>query len=93
MVGYASTADVPESIPRRTLAIVGDPPVWAVFECPCGRGHRIMVRTAPHPRIAHWSLYRGTAGPTLWPSIESVSDFGRCHFWLTDGQASWVGST
>jgi hypothetical protein len=80
--------DVPDSLDRHTVAVVVEPATWAVFECPCGHGHRLMVRLRPHDRMSHWSL----AGdpPTLHPSIDSTIGGRRCHFWLQGGRVRWV---
>jgi len=87
---FASNSGVPESIARRTLVVVGDPPVWAMFECPCGSGHRIMVRLKPHDQVTMWTLSGGPEAPTLWPSVDSVLPERRCHFWLRGGRVRWV---
>lgn len=87
---YAARSQVPASLPRRAVAVVGDPPAWAMFACPCGNGHDIMVRLAAHPRVSHWSIHETPHGPSLSPSIDSISDGLRCHFWLRNGQIQWV---
>jgi hypothetical protein len=86
---YRSHADVPERIPRRVLAVVGTPAAWAMFECPCGQGHRIMVRIRPHATGAHWELTRD-GRPSLRPSIDSQHPGRRCHFWLRKGRVHWI---
>lgn len=57
---YHSQSDLPESLSRHQLALVGSPqrPKWLAFECPCGEGHRLQVnlsatkisKLAPRPR-------------------------------------------
>lgn len=86
---FGSVADVPDVLPRRVLAVVGEPAAWIVFECPCGTGHRIMVRARSHDRVAHWSLVNADA-LTLRPSVDSVLPDRRCHFWLREGRVEWV---
>jgi hypothetical protein len=83
--------EVPTSIARHTLVVVGavSSPKWAVFECPCGRGHQLMVSLVPsHPR--HWSLTCAGERPSLFPSVDFKHAHGRCHFWLTDGRVRFV---
>ncbi|MGI9112850.1 MAG: DUF6527 family protein [Gaiellaceae bacterium] len=59
-----------------------------MFECPCGRGHRLAVSLQQSHRPS-WRLGLGKDGPSLFPSIDSVAD-RRCHFWLRDGRVRWV---
>ena len=88
----ASPADVPDRLSRRELVVVGTDafPKWAVFNCPCGRGHRIML-SLQRSHLPHWRLELGGHGPSLWPSVHSVTAY-RCHFWLRDGRVRWVRS-
>ena len=90
---YAETSALPDKLPRREIAVAGTPPTWAAMECPCGTGHRLMVRIRPHARVNTWDLDTGGAGPTLHPSIDSVIDRKRCHFWLSSGRVRWVKET
>jgi hypothetical protein len=87
----ASRSDVAELPARRTVMVVGSPerPKWAVFACPCGHGHGIAVNLSP-ARLPAWSLTDGDHGPTLYPSVDSVTDGRRCHFWLRDGRVHWA---
>ena len=83
--------EIPKSMPRHTLFVVGGPknPKWAVFECPCGGGHEIMLSLVPtHPR--HWRLLDRQDGPSLHPSVNYGHDGGRCHFWLADGRVRFT---
>lgn len=85
----ASREDVPESIPRHQLVVIGSEqlPKWAIFECPCGRGHRLEVNLSPQVR-PFWRISFDTDGPSLRPSVDSVAPY-RCHFWLRDGRVRW----
>jgi hypothetical protein len=85
-----SPSDVPDDLPRQGLVVVGMPeyPKWAVFECPCGRGHRLMLSLQRGHRVS-WRLRLGARGPSLSPSIDLIADF-RCHFWLHEGRVRWV---
>lgn len=87
----SSRTEVPELPARRSVMVVGSPerPKWIVFACPCGHGHDIAVNLAPARRPA-WRLTHGGQGPTLHPSIDSLTAERRCHFWLRDGRVQWV---
>jgi Family of unknown function (DUF6527) len=85
-----SPTDVPDQIERQTLVVVGDRDFqkWAMLECPCGRGHRLAVSLQRGHRPS-WRLTLSPAGPSLFPSIDSVAA-RRCHFWIRDGRVRWV---
>lgn len=87
---YPSAAALPDQLGRHQLAIAGDPPAWAVMECPCGNGHRIQVRIRPFCHAAVWALKEGRRGPSLHPSVDFDSAGRRCHFWLHHGRVRWV---
>ena len=91
---YAGHSDLPKALPRHELALVGGDdkhPKWAVFECPCGTGHRIAVPLTARNR-ASWRVSRDANGqPSLHPSIDSA-DGARCHFWLSGGRVRWSPS-
>src|SRR5207302_1613338 len=82
IVFYQSHSEVPSVLGKRTLAVVGkhDYWKWAIFLCPCGRGHRIDVNLQRH-HDPHWTISLGAWGPTLAPSVDYRGDF-RCHFYL-----------
>ncbi|WP_375341732.1 DUF6527 family protein [Patulibacter defluvii] len=86
-----SRADLPTDLKRRTIAIVGSPdrPKWAIFACPCGTGHDIALNLAPTRRPA-WTVNVGHGRATLHPSVDSVTDERRCHFWVRNGRVSWA---
>lgn len=92
MAFYDSHGDLPPVLPRRQLALVGGSegaPKWAVFECPCGVGHRIEVPLRPG-RPSGWTVtVDGKGWPSLRPSIDS-DDGRRCHFWLRKGTVRWA---
>lgn len=87
-----SPAAVPERLSSRAFVVVGtrERPKWAIFDCPCGRGHRLMLSLQRSHR-PHWRLELGARGPSLWPSVDSVTDY-RCHFWIRDGHVHWARS-
>jgi hypothetical protein len=88
---YESHADVPASLSRRTVAVVGSPdlPKWAVFECPCGRGHRIMLNLSPNRQPA-WQLDPAD-GVTIRPSIDETAT--SCHYWIRGGRVQWAAGS
>jgi hypothetical protein len=89
---YPAHSELPDSLPRNQLALVGGSErraKWAMFECPCGTGHRIAVplssRREPTWRVA----FNDRGRPSLYPSIDS-DDTRRCHFWLRNGRIEWT---
>lgn len=88
---FSSRSEVPELPPRRTIAVVGsaERPKWAIFACPCGHGHAIAVNLSPARRPS-WRLKAGEEGPSLRPSVDSLTDERRCHFWLREGRIQWA---
>lgn len=91
MEAYSEIHEIPESLGRHTLAVSGpdEAPKWAAFECPCGRGHRIVVSLQSTHR-PHWRLSWVDARPSLWPSVDSHGADFRCHFWLEGGRVTWA---
>lgn len=87
---YPSAATMPDQINRHVLAIAGDPPAWAVMECPCGHGHRLQIRIRPHRTAVVWKLTSDHGAPSLYPSVDFDSNERRCHFWLDSGRVRWV---
>jgi hypothetical protein len=88
---YGERDDLPDIPKAGEMALAGtlDKPKWALLDCPCGRGHTILLPLQPaaNPR---WSLSVGKSGrPTLSPSVDRVAE-RRCHFWLQDGRVRWV---
>ncbi|WP_433862722.1 DUF6527 family protein [Streptomyces sp. L7] len=64
---------------------------WLVFDCPCGRGHRVMLNLDPENRPL-WRI--NTALPlTLYPSVDERSNVGRCHYVVRAGRARWIERT
>lgn len=87
---YTSRSQLPQSLPRRALAVIdGDlGPKWIIFHCPCGHGHRVELDADPSHR-PHWKPKNTPAGPTITPSID-VRATRRCHYWLRHGEIHWV---
>ena len=87
---FASRAEVPRDGSRRQVALVqsGEIQKWALFWCPCGRGHRIELNL-DSSHSPHWRLHLdGRGRPSISPSVD-VRDAWGCHFWLTDGRVRW----
>ena len=81
--------EVPERLPNRGVALVGPPesPTWAVFDCPCRSGHRLMVNL-DRTRHPYWRVE--TRKPlSIRPSIDNVTPERRCHFIMSGGKVSW----
>lgn len=91
VVGRVGDGDeIPDRLPKRGVVIAGTPaqPKWVAFDCPCGRGHRILVNLDRRRRPV-WSMVR--ADPlTLKPSIDYGSAEHRCHFVLQGGKIKWI---
>lgn len=88
---FSSRAQVPDLPPRRTVAVVGtvERPKWAIFACPCGHGHTIAVNLS-QVRRPNWRLKEHDRGPSLHPSVDSLTVERRCHFWLRAGRVQWA---
>jgi hypothetical protein len=84
-----SMAAIPVVLPRHMIAVVKTPNQfkWAVFECPCGHGHRLMLNLDKRHEPT-WTLAQADP-PSLRPSIDSQGQ-RRCHFWLREGYVNWV---
>jgi len=81
---------IPDHIPSRAAVVVkrDGTPTWVAFDCPCRRGHRVMVNLDPARRPT-WALQ--SASPlTLSPSIDDHSGARRCHFFVKQGRIRWA---
>src|SRR6266702_7447910 len=81
---------IPQRLPRHGAALAGPPgaPKWLALDCPCGRGHRIMVNLDRHRRPM-WRLVKSRP-LTVRPSIDIIHAAHRCHFVITSGAIQWV---
>lgn len=95
IVGSVDAVDlVPATLPDKGMVVVnnGAAPSWVAFDCPCSRGHRLLVPLSESMR-PHWRLSGGWH-PSLYPSVDVTEDPHRCHFWLRAGRVRWaVNST
>jgi hypothetical protein len=85
-----SVFDVPAELPRRTAIRVakGIGDQWLIFDCPCKAGHRVMLNINPDSRPA-WRIINNKP-LTLRPSVDEVTEHGRCHYLITKGKVTWV---
>ena len=91
VVGQVGAADeVPDRLPGKAAVLVGPPgaATWAVFDCPCRKGHRLMVNLdrARHP---FWSVY-SLKPLSILPSIDDMTSERRCHFVVHGGRIRWA---
>jgi hypothetical protein len=86
---YDSVGDLPSRLATNVLAVVGTrrQRKWAVFECPCNRGHqvRLSLQLSHRPR---WRLSVRWGLPSLYPSVW-VNKPDACHFWVLQGRILW----
>ena len=92
-VGMAELADeVPNKLPRNGAVLVGSASYlkWIVFDCPCRRGHRIMLNTDPIRRPT-WQVVKGsTKHLTIMPSVDFRGEHRRCHYFIRGGKVLWA---
>ena len=91
IAGYVGAADeIPDQLPPKGVFLVGveGSPTWAALDCPCRRGHRLLVNL-DRSRRPVWTI--DSIKPlTIRPSIADIA-FGRqCHFWVRRGRISWA---
>ena len=90
IVGQVGAGDeVAERLPHRGVVLVGtrESATWAVFDCPCRTGHRLMVNLdrARHP---FWTIESRTP-LSIRPSIDDITPERRCHFTIRGGTLRW----
>lgn len=93
MIGMVDSADeIPDRLPRNAAVVVGDDrfPKWLAFDCPCRKGHRIMLNT-DRARRPSWRFSRTPEGHlTVTPSVDFVGDAFRCHYFIREGKIEWT---
>ena len=82
----AEADEIPERLPRRTAVIATDK--WIAFECPCWRGHQIMVNISAS-RAPFWKVLTN-APLSVIPSIDERAPESRCHYFIRGGGIHWV---
>jgi hypothetical protein len=82
--------EIPERLPRAGVVVVGDieRPKWIAFDCPCRRGHRVMLNM-DWQRRPYW-LVNQVHPLTLSPSVNDFTIDENCHYFVTDGRIRWV---
>ena len=85
--------EVPERLPHRGIVLVGssDNATWAVLDCPCRTGHRLMVNL-DKTRRPFWGIE--SRNPlSIRPSIDNITPERRCHFTIRAGKTIWAIDT
>ena len=86
-----SMADVPARLPHRGAVLVifaNVTPGWLAFDCPCSRGHRVMLNL-DRARYPAWSLL--DLNPlTIVPSVHDASGPTECHYFIRGGRVMWA---
>lgn len=87
---YERRSEVPADVARDSIAVVGtlERPKWAIFECPCGRGHQITLNLSASRRPS-WRIEQTTTGPSLHPSVDAYEPHS-CHYWIKQGRVEFV---
>lgn len=82
--------DIPDVIPRHEATLVRSNQTlkWLVLDCPCGRGHRIMLNLDPR-RWPTWNIV-SESPLTVWPSVDVDCDTRRCHYVISYGNIDWI---
>ena len=82
--------DLPESIPAEHALLVGTivHSKWIAFECPCERGHRIMLNL-DKTRRPFWRV-TSEEPLSIRPSVDALYGKRRCHYVVSNGRVIWV---
>src|SRR4051794_871231 len=88
----AGADEIKRPLPRRRIMLVGSKaaPKWAIFECPCGTGHEIMLNLDRRRRPAWQMRSSFIRGATVQPSVDSIQDHLRCHYFIRRGRVKWT---
>jgi hypothetical protein len=62
--------------------------VWAVFNCPCERGHRLVVNLS-RTRLPFWEVSVRKGRASFWPSLW-MRGLCKSHFWIRGNRVYWV---
>ena len=94
IVGQVGAGDaVPARLPYRGVVLIGalESATWAVFDCPCRTGHRLMVNL-DRTRHPLWRI--DSRKPlSMRPSIDNITPERRCHFTIRSGKTRWAIAT
>ena len=91
IVGQVEEADeVAERLAYGQVVLVGTPGsvAWAIFDCPCRRGHRLLVNL-DISRSPFWRI-ESTRPLSIRPSIDDSARGRRCHFFVRRGKIKWA---
>ena len=91
VIGHVSAADqVPRTLPAKGLVLVtpSEHPTWAVFDCPCRVGHRLLLNLDRAHR-PFWSV-TSRQPLSIYPSIDDLKPERRCHFIIRGGRVLWI---
>jgi hypothetical protein len=93
IVGRVESADeIPDRLPRNGAVIVvsGGLIKWIGFDCPCRKGHRVLLNTDPGRRPA-WTVSTSPTGTlSIVPSIDFHEGQRRCHYFVRNGRIIWA---
>lgn len=92
VVGIVEEADeVPRRLPRNGAVIVESMRTrkWLAFDCPCRKGHRILLNVLPDKVGPHWSIV-SEESLTISPSVDVAHGYQRCHYFIRRGQIIWA---
>ena len=91
IAGYVGAADeIPDQLPDKGFILVGAEgnPTWAALDCPCRKGHRLMVNL-DRSRLPVWTI--DSIKPlTIRPSIDDITSDRQCHFVVRRGRIKWA---
>ena len=89
----AAVDEVPDLLPSRALVLVGarGRPTWAVFDCPCRTGHRLLLNL-DRTRYPFWVI-ESRKPLSIRPSIDDITPKRRCHFIIRNGRLRWAIGT
>ena len=93
VVGQVEAVDkVPDRLAYGTVVLVGasDRLGWAIFDCPCRTGHRLMLNL-DCGRYPIWTI-ESMRPLSVYPSIDDSTQERRCHFCVRRGKVKWAKS-
>lgn len=84
--------EVPDRLAYGTVVLVGvaEKLAWAIFDCPCRTGHRLMLNL-DYVRRPIWTI-ESRKPLSIYPSIDDSTDERRCHFFVRHGRVRWATS-